>query len=112
MAIHPIDLSAMYVHMDNIGKFNASQNQIAQTLGQASLENALQNEKIKSSTVKETENNGNQSNNVNADGKNSQNTDFEKKSLKNENSDDDKKSEEKIYQIKDPRCGNRVDISG
>ncbi len=102
----------MYVQMDNVSKYSASQNQVAQVLGQASLENALQNEKIQSSTVKKTENSGNQSNNVNADGHNSQNTDLKNQSAKKETSEENNNSEEKTYQIKDPRCGNRVDISG
>ena len=53
MAIQPVDLSVIYSQMDNVAKFNASQNQLAQVANQQGREQAAEANLEKSKIVQE-----------------------------------------------------------
>lgn len=114
MAIQPIDLSVMYGQMDNVSKFNASQNQITQSLNQANFVNSLKTNQEKSATVQETKSYQERSNLIDKDS--SQNQNFsEEANLKGKSKSQEQNAEQENpqekYEIKDPRLGLHIDIT-
>lgn len=119
MAIQPIDLSVIYGQMDNVSKFNASQNQITQSLNQSNFVNSLKTNQEKSTTVQETKSYQERSNLINKDGRQNQNSgekqEFQNLKEKAQNSAQNSEQEnqqDKKYEIKDPRLGLHIDITG
>lgn len=53
MAIQPIDLSVVYSQMDNVAKFNASQNQLVQSANQQGRDRTAEQNLERSKTVQE-----------------------------------------------------------
>lgn len=115
MAIQPIDLSVIYGQMDNVSKFNASQNQITQSLNQSNFVNSLKTNQEKSTTVQETKSYQERSNLINKDGRQNQNSgekqEFQNLKEKAQNSEQENQQDKK-YEIKDPRLGLHIDITG
>ncbi len=112
MAINTIDLSTMYSQLDNVSKFNASQNQLAQVLSQNSNKIESQHEFEKIQTVKETEKDA-EGGKINPDGKNGQSFEEGENSSSNDKA---KQKEESVskneYVVKNPRIGRIIDITG
>ena len=114
MAIHPIDLSVVYTQMDNVAKFNASQNQVAQAMNQASLEKGAIDNLEKSKTVQEAAKNESTSTKIKKDGGSSGGNSslYQGKGKKRRSSEEENKKSDGQQEISDPRLGLHVDITG
>lgn len=111
MAIHPIDLSTMYSQLENVSKFNASQNQLAQVLNQNSNKIESQHEFEKIQTVKETEKNA-EDGKINPDAKNSQQFAEGENSASEEKNQNQESKAKNEFVVKNPRIGRIIDITG
>ena len=109
MAIHPIDLTGVYSQMDNVAKFNASQNQLAQSMASHSLDQASMENLEKSKAVQETAKNDVMSDKIKKDGgSGSQGQSSGKKKKDRQEEEED----EGLSEFKDPRLGIHIDITG
>jgi len=113
MAIHPIDLSVVYTQMDNVAKFNASQNQVAQAINQATLDKGALDNLEKSKTVQEAAKNESTSTKIKKDGGSGSGSSlYQGKGKKRRSPDDEKEKSDVQQEISDPRLGLHVDITG
>lgn len=112
MSVQPIDLSTMYSQLDNVAKFNASQNASTQVSNQLNINKAAQNNLEKSKSVNEVSKDEGDSVKVNKDGHN--NSDEENSSAETNSNVDQKEKIEKPrqWEFTDPRLGRHVDIQG
>ncbi len=117
MAIQPVDLSTVYSQMDKMGQLNASQTQAMQFSNRQYLDRAAEVQTEKSQSVQETAKDKDSST-IQADvsqggGSGQDMVQAEKKTnRKNTEKDDSSSDKPKLYEIKDPRLGNRLDIIG
>ncbi|MBQ1832359.1 MAG: hypothetical protein II114_01115 [Treponema sp.] len=114
MAIHPIDLSTVYSQIDNIAKFNASQNQMAQVANQQGINKAARDNLEKSQAVKETPKENGNAATVKQDGRQGASSQGGLLSGKKDG-DGDEHEEENVpvqVEISDPRLGRHIDITG
>ena len=88
--------------MDNVAKFNASQNQVAQAMNQASLEKGAIDNLEKSST-KIKKDGGSSGGNSSL---------YQGKGKKRRSSEEENKKSDGQQEISDPRLGLHVDITG
>ncbi|MBP5697105.1 MAG: hypothetical protein J6X11_10745 [Treponema sp.] len=113
MAIHPIDLSVVYTQMDNVAKFNASQNQVAQAINQSALDKGAIDNLEKSKTVQEAAKNESTSTKIKKDGGSGGGSGaYQGNGKKRRSSDDGKEKNDGQQEISDPRLGLHVDITG
>ncbi|MBR3549124.1 MAG: hypothetical protein IKN90_03500 [Treponema sp.] len=114
MAIHPIDLSLVYTQMDNVAKFNASQNQVAQAINQSALDKGAIDNLEKSKTGQEAAKNESSSTKIKKDGGSGGGSSLYPGSgkKKNHSSDDGEDNRDGQKEISDPRLGLHVDITG
>ena len=113
MGIQPIDLSVIYSQMDNVSKFNASQNQLVQVANQQGRDRVASENLEKSKTVQnaardETQS-GNVKNNLEGGGFSGASAGSGKK--KGRDGDDDGE-ELPPDEISDPGLGQLIDIIG
>ncbi|MBP5358737.1 MAG: hypothetical protein J6Y69_06095 [Treponema sp.] len=112
MAIQPIDLSTMYSQMDNVAKFSASQNKIAQVVNQIGADRVAQDTSEKSKTVQEVAKEDSEAGIINKDARNgSSGEQMQNKSKKNKDSQEDE-TPPKQYEFTDPLLGRHIDITG
>lgn len=107
MAIHPIDLSTIYSQLDNVAKFNASQNQNVQNAAGIMHSVTVAQEAEKAKAVQETAKNESSADEIKDDSENSSSEEKEK-SDKKENSQEE---EHKQIEITDPKLGQHIDIT-
>ena len=114
MAIHPIDLSTVYTQIDNVAKFNASQNQLAQVANQQGIDKASKDNLVKSQAVKEAPEDRPDTATVKQDGRHGASSDGGNLSEKKERNPDTEEENEspKQFEISDPRLGQHIDITG
>ncbi|MBP5443086.1 MAG: hypothetical protein J6W60_10140 [Treponema sp.] len=111
MAIQPIDLSTMYSQMDNVAKFSASQNQLAQVVNQVAADRVAQDTSEKAKTVQEVAKEDSEAGTINKDARNgSSNEQRQAKDRKNKDSQEEEAP--KQYEFTDPRLGRHIDITG
>ncbi|GEM_PF-539824 len=115
MAIQPIDLSVVYSQMDNVAKFNASQNQLVQSANQQGRDRTAEQNLQRSKTVQEAAKQEVGSNTIKNDlqeggaGSGPQGQGKKKKRR------DDTEAQElppSPQEFTDPCLGNRIDIIG
>ncbi|MBR6296078.1 MAG: hypothetical protein IKR40_06340 [Treponema sp.] len=114
MAIQPIDLSVIYSQMDNVAKFNASQNQQAQAANQSMINKTAQDRLESSKTVKATEN-STDTNTIKNDlrqGSSGGGALVQGKKKKSGEDSEDENQESSQYVISDPSLGQHIDITG
>lgn len=111
MAIHPIDLSVVYTQMDNVAKFNASQNQLAQAMNHASVEKGAMDNLEKSKTVQETAKNETVSTKIRNNGGSGGGGGYYGSGKKKRGQGDDAEGENTQEEIRDPRLGQHIDIT-
>ena len=113
MAIHPIDLSLVYTQMDNVAKFNASQNQVSQAVNQAALDKGALDNLEKSKNVQEAAKNESTSTKIRKDGSSGgSSSSYQGNGKKKRSSGDEKEKTGGQQEISDPRLGLHVDITG
>ena len=113
MAIHPIDLSVVYTQMDNVAKFNASQNQVAQAINQSALDKGAIDNLEKSKTVQEAAKNESTSTKIKKDGGSGGGSGaYQGNGKKRRSSEEENKKSDGQQEISDPRLGLHVDITG
>lgn len=100
--------------MDNVAKFNASQNQVAQAMNQASLEKGAIDNLEKSKTVQEAAKNESTSTKIKKDGGSSGGgaSLYQGKGKKRRSPEEENKKSDGQQEISDPRLGLHVDITG
>jgi len=110
VAIQPIDLSTMYSQMDNVARISSGQTHAEAASTYASLERSQQLEMQKSENVNEVNKNEGEGARVKSDGRNSS----EDKEESDKKKDDEKQEEtsKTTFQLKDPRRGRLIDITG
>ena len=111
MAIQPIDLSIMYSQMDNVAKFSASQNQLAQAVNQMGADRVAQDTSEKSKTVQEVAKEDSEAGTINKDARNGSSDAQMQGKRKNKDSQEDEEPP-KQYEFTDPRLGRHIDITG
>ena len=112
MSIHPIDLTGVYSQMDNVAKFNASQNQLAQAMANSSLDQASLENLEKSKAVQETSKNEVMSDKIKKDGSSGgQSQGYGSRKRKQGNQAEEEETEE-LREFRDPRLGAHIDITG
>ncbi len=112
MAIQPIDLSVVYSQMDNVAKFNASQNQLAQVANQTGRDRTAAENLEKSKTVQETAQHDAEADTIKSnveDGGSSSGFIAGGKKKKKEDSEEEPELEQ---EISDPALGRFIDITG
>ncbi len=112
MAIQPIDLSVMYSQMDNVSKFNASQNQLIQTANQQGRDKTAAESLEKSKTVQTAARNEVESNAIKnnlEEGGSAYGSLAKRKKRKDEKEDEEKPE---IKEFSDPLLGHIIDIVG
>ncbi|MBR6079967.1 MAG: hypothetical protein IKP60_07415 [Treponema sp.] len=113
MAIHPIDLSTVYSQIDNVAKFNASQNQLAQVANQQVINKATRDNLEKSQSVKETPKDNPNATTVKQDGRQGKSSEDGQMGKKEKNPEAEQEEETvRQIEISDPRLGRRIDITG
>lgn len=113
MAIHPIDLSTVYSQIDNVAKFNASQNQAAQIANQQGIDKASRVNLEKSQAVKETPNDSANAATVKQDGRQGGSSGYgEGTERKRRNPEEEEAEVPSQIVISDPRLGQHIDITG
>ena len=110
MAIQPIDLSTMYSQMDNVARISSGQAHSEAASSYARLERSQQLEMQKSENVNEVNKNEGEGARVKSDGRNPSG-DGEESEEKKEKEQQEETSG-KTFQIKDPRRGRLIDITG
>ena len=114
MGIQPIDLSVIYSQMDNVSKFNASQNQLVQASNQQGRDKVASENLEKSKTVqnvsRDESKSGNVKNNLEGGGSFGY-ASGEKKRTEKEN-DGDENAVSPQEEISDPDLGQLIDIIG
>ena len=116
MGIQPIDLSTIYSQMDRMGQFKASEVQSANMAAREHLERTAQQQTQKAQIVTETKGNENSAK-IKADvsqgggagqgllqGERRQGKDAHKTALED--------AAKTAYEIKDPKLGRRIDVTG
>ncbi len=114
MAIQPIDLSVIYSQMDNVAKFNASQNQLVQAANQDGRDRTAAENLEKSKTVQNAANDEEEANSIKKDldqggGTFGYGTGSNRKKKEKE---DEEKDAVKASEFSDPRLGRIIDITG
>ncbi len=115
MAINPIDLSTVYTQMDNVAKFNASQNQMAHVSNQQGIDKATRDNLEKSQAVKETAKDGpgTEASTIKKDGGNSSSGDGMMPAGKRQKKSEPEEEEKTVrFEISDPSLGQHIDITG
>ena len=114
MAIHPIDLSTVYSQIDNVAKFNASQNQLAQVANQQGINKAMRENLEKSQAVKETPKDNPNATTVKQDGRNGSAYGDDVPNDRGERKSEDTEEEKSVtqFEFSDPRLGRHIDITG
>ncbi len=112
MAIHPIDLSAVYSQMDNVAKFNASQNQLSQVANQVGIDKATRDNLVKSQAVKETASDETDAATVKQDGRQGASSGDNSRSEKKARGEAEEENPVKQFEISDPSLGQHIDITG
>ena len=112
MGIQPIDLSVIYSQMDNVSKFNASQNQLVQAANQqgrdkVALENLEKSKTVQNAARDETQS-GNVKNNLEGGSSSGYSSGGRKKKAPGEDETEDVSPDE----ISDPGLGQLIDIIG
>ncbi|MBP5158177.1 MAG: hypothetical protein K6G18_02695 [Treponema sp.] len=112
MGIQPIDLSVVYSQMDNVSKFNASQNQLVQAANQQGRDKVASENLEKSKTVQNVARDETQSGNIknNLEGGGS----FGYAAGERRRKENGGKEEEVVPQeeISEPDLGQLIDIIG
>ena len=111
MAIQPIDLSTMYSQMDNVAKFTASQNQLAQVGNQIGADRLAQNTAEKAKTVQEVAKEDSEAGVINKDARNGA-SDEQGQSKEKKNPEAQEEDAPKQYEFSDPLLGRHIDITG
>ncbi|MCH5290411.1 MAG: hypothetical protein J1D88_01470 [Treponema sp.] len=111
MAIHPIDLSAVYSQMDKVAQFNASQNQTVQAQTQVSQEKAVEQNLQKTQTVQEAARNETKSDSVKSDGRQGAPSGGFQQKNRHDTKSGETEEPRRQWSITDPRLGLHVDIS-
>lgn len=113
MAIQPIDLSVIYTQMDNVAKFNASQNQLSQVANQSMINKTAQDRLESSKTVKAAEN-STDTNTIKNDLREGGGDAFFQQDQKKKKSEGEDEADEapSQYVITDPSLGQHIDITG
>ena len=111
MAIQPIDLSTMYSQMDNVAKFTASQNQLAQVGNQIGADRLAQDASEKAKTVQEVAKEESEAGIINKDAENGS-SDEQGQSKGKKNAEEQEEDAPKQYEFSDPLLGRHIDITG
>ncbi len=112
MAIQPIDLSTMYSQMDNVAKFTASQNQLAQVGNQIGADRLAQDASEKAKTVQEVAKEDSEAGTINKDARNGTSGGQGQTKEKKNKSDQEDAEKPKQYEFSDPLLGRHIDITG
>ena len=111
MAIQPIDLSTMYSQMDNVAKFSASQNQLAQVVNQVGADRVAQDTSEKAKTVQEVAKEDSEAGTINKDARKGSSNEQRQAKARNKDSQEEEEPP-KQYEFTDPRLGRHIDITG
>jgi len=112
MAIQPIDLSTMYSQMDNVAKFSASQNQLAQVVNQMGADRVAQDTSQKAKTVQEVAKEDSEAGTINKDARNGSSGEQMQGKGKRNKDGQEEETPPKQYEFTDPRLGRHIDITG
>ena len=116
MGIQPIDLSTIYSQMDKMGQFKASEVQSANMAAREHLERTAQQQTQKAQTVTETKGNENSAK-IKADvsqggGAGQGLLQGDRRQGKEARKTDLEEATKAAYEIKDPKLGRRIDVTG
>ena len=109
MAIHPIDLQAVFSQLDNVAKFGANQNQNADMAGMINISQNVKNDMEKASSVQKTPED-NKTDSTKIKDNNSKNSENQSSSRKDSQEEEPEKKRQ--IEITDPRLGNHIDVTG
>lgn len=115
MAIQPIDLSTIYSQMDKLGQLNASQMQASQEVSRQRLEKTAQDQTQKYQNVVETQKSAESAKvKTNVDeGGGAGETLMQQQGRKKALNDSDSEVESSSpLEIKDPKLGRHIDVTG
>lgn len=112
MGIQPIDLSVIYSQMDNVSKFNASQNQLVQAANQQGRDKVAAENLEKSKTVQNAARDETQSGNVKNSLGGGSSSGYAAGGRKKKASGDDEAEDSPHDEISDPGLGQLIDIIG
>lgn len=110
----PIDLSTVYIQMDTVAKFNASQNQLTHAAEQFGIDKAARENLEKSRAVKEAAKDNANATTVKQDGHQgaSRDGDFVQEKKERKKNPEEEVEAPRQIEISDPRLGQRIDITG
>ena len=114
MGIQPIDLSVIYSQMDNVSKFNASQNQLVQAANQQGRDKVASENLEKSKTVQNAARDETQSGNVKNNLNGGSSSAFAGTGKRKKKEGEEEVEDEKLPpdEISDPGLGQLIDIIG
>lgn len=112
MAIQPIDLSVIYSQMDNVAKFNASQNQLAQAANQQGRDRTAQANLERSKIVQEAAKHEVDSNSIKNDLQEGAGSGPQEQCGHKKKSAPQEESSAPIPEFTDPSLGIHIDIEG
>ena len=112
MGIQPIDLSVVYSQMDNVSKFNASQNQRVQAANQQGREKVAAENLEKSKTVQNAARDEAQSGNVKNSLEGGSSFGYAGGKRKKREGEDDDEETDAPDEISEPELGQLIDIIG
>lgn len=112
MSVQPIDLSTMYSQLDNVAKFNASQNASTQILNQLNINRAALENLEKSKSVNEVSKDDGDSEKVNKDGHNNSDEEMSSAEKKERVGREEEIEKPRQWEFTDPRLGRHIDIQG
>ncbi len=112
MGIQPIDLSVIYSQMDNVSKFNASQNQLVQASNQQGRDKVASENLEKSKTVQNAARDETQSGNVKNNLEGGSSAGYSAGGRKKKSSGKDEPADSSPDEISEPGLGQLIDIIG
>ncbi len=112
MGIQPIDLSVIYSQMDNVSKFNASQNQLVQAANQQGRDKVASENLEKSKTVQNAARDEAQSGNVKNNLEGGSSSGYSSGGRKRKASGEEEPEDSPHDEISDPGLGQLIDIIG
>ena len=112
MGIQPIDLSVVYSQMDNVSKFNASQNQLVQAANQQGRDKVASENLEKSKTVQNAARDEAQSGNVKNSLEGGSSFGYAGGKRKKREGEDDDEETDAPDEISEPELGQLIDIIG
>lgn len=112
MGIQPIDLSVVYSQMDNVSKFNASQNQLVQAANQQGRDKVASEHLEKSKTVQNAARDEAQSGNVKNSLEGGSSFGYAGGKRKKREGEEDGEEAAAPDEISEPELGQLIDIIG